>query len=220
MTMNMARLDDFFALEFFCDHAWWWLHVSSHAGPERSPTWSSVVRGTYSESKPVPMKFFRDGKAPGLVGTDCSMFIVSPGLWEVLCAEPSCRNATTHPIDIYDKGDEKVVNSDYRWLRTPIGAGPADSSRGLFKLFDRKWREANKTREKAIGLFFDPTTWTGDGVFVLPNRHNALIARKAVVDVINAAGIPGVRIVPVTEVGLETYNTLMHGLRRPDPRRN
>lgn len=210
----MTSLDDFFVLEGPSDPPWWWLTLSSRAGPTLSPEWRERMRGTYAGQDAVPLKIMRRGKKPGVIGSDTRLCLLSETLNQAM-GTVLPTGFDVHPTIVYDKDDETVVDRGCIWLKLQTGCGPLDEKRGRFLLMFGGG--STDSTQEPYGYFFDPASWTGLDVFTPPNLRLVVVTR-GIAEAVVAANIEGVRIEALSRAGKALEQQMIGVLGAPKPR--
>lgn len=184
---------------------WWWVHGARKIVDVRS--FHARLRGTIDQLPSVfPLRLYsgrRRADALGGVGEH----IVSTRVKDILQSF-RCGSARFIPAVVYDRTESSVLSSDYWCVIPERGAGPADKTRGAFTLVvPGAWR-SNPYLLNTVGIHFDHDTWTGLDVFKLADSSHLLLTR-GVAAALGQAGLVGVRISDVLDVGREMRESML-----------
>ncbi|MBS0197687.1 MAG: hypothetical protein JSR77_13110 [Planctomycetes bacterium] len=144
------------------------------------------------------------------------MCLVSGRVKELLIGA-ECKGASFHPVVVYDRKDAKIVDRDTWWLRPQRGSGRIDTSRGSFLINSKLWRTDPELKD-AVGLFFDPNTWTGLDVFLSAAGYTVFVTTR-IAEVLQNAGVTMIELDPAPLYGKKLRDDLVADLRKRWPER-
>jgi hypothetical protein len=188
---------------------WIWLDFSKREPPGEESRFR-IIRRTFHETRPINLRIGKPGLAPDVYPNAGLIAVFSRPLIEVL-QQSDCTGLRVHPVFLYNQIDAKIIDRSLGWVRPETGCGPPDQTRGSSLIFSDHWKR-DPTLSDAVGLYFDHSTWIGLDLFTFPHGNEILVTQR-VGDAIRAAGLKGVRVVPVSEYGSEARNAKLELLR-------
>lgn len=197
--------------------SWWWPGISRRFDEQLGgEAWNHLWAGTLAPIVPIPLKLLKGREKPDVIDGDLPVRFYSGRLVRWL-HEAGCGDCfRTFPVVMYDRADESVIDEDVVWVpRLQVGAGPIDESRGAPLLISGHCLKDPLLRD-AVGLFFDPSTWSGLNMFRLPN-HSAVIVTSPVASSLLARGSVGMDVIPVADFGRELRDSRVRRLKERFP---
>lgn len=197
--------------------SWWWPGISRRFDVTYgSEGWSQLRAGTLVPEAPIPLKIRKGREKPDFISGDLPTKFYSGRLARWL-REAGCGDCfRTFPVVVYDRTDERVIDEDVEWAYDlKVGAGPIDEGRGAPLLIKGHWRMDPLLRD-AIGLFFDPKTWTGLNMFRLPN-HYAVVVTQPVASALLAKSSVGMQVVPIADYDRELRDSSVERIKKQFP---
>lgn len=193
--LEMKSLNDFFVLEHpdVDSRVWVWVELSKRVG-DIGP--DAAVRIMDEAARPtirgdplpadisLPLRVVRGTKWSDVVGSS-GAHVLSTRL-ATLLQQHNCSGLQVQDAVAYDVLDNNLVNTELQWARILPGCGPVDTARGYYLLSTELWKRDIEMRE-AVGLFFDPLTWTGADIFRSPRGTHVFITSRIAALIANSA---------------------------------
>ncbi len=224
----MTALAEFWKISYESHDKWRWLTASQRlmdAAKMDVMVLDHVARGVIKPKEPVPFRVNGGRYDPDFYPNGCWGFnVLSKRLTEAIeSVKP--RGLHKYRAVIYDKKDTQIVRDDVFLVQLEEGCGPVDDERGAPLLVEPGYRKTDPMLERAIGLFFDPATWTGLDLFHPAARgfDSTFLVTTRVANAIRPIALKGVLIERADLVGTQLremqfeHDARMAGPPKPGP---
>lgn len=194
---------------------WIWAWFTQAFLQRQPPGWDLLAEDGQAPMPNEPVEIFvhKGTKLPARLGFGGFIIICTCELVNALESH-GAKFEINHPVRLLDKDEKTLLSDDLRWIKPVCGAGPIDLGRGQSLISTDEW--FNDPSIPAYGVYFDPSTWTGEPVFHFERSPFRLVLIESAAEDIRSRNFPGITVTQLPEVGRAHYNLQLANLRPRD----